>query len=334
MLIILLCVWGGLAGAAHAAPDAFATMRTAAEAGEAEAQYMLARMYERGDGIAPNDFEAVRWLERAAAQDHKDAMMDLGWMLANGYGTPKDPERAYTWFTRAAAFDVAGAADQRDALGRTLSGDRRNALTEIALQGLSVAPPAMPSSPLPPVTLGPEDSFSALRPKLAGETSIEAFQKLGLLAEKGDLRARNLYGLALRRSTDVQDRQRGRYWLLLAAQAGLPAAQYNFAGVLMEDGTPPDFAAVARWLDLAQQGSQPVDPSDYNAIAREFAARSSILDPYRAALEGSQGAFPELRQLIVMRRQEMIAHREMVRSQRSGDVQGTAQDGITTTVIE
>ena len=316
--------------AVSAENDAFATALAAAQAGDSEAQYVLARIYERGDGVQADDFEAVRWLQRAAEQDHPGAMMELGWMLANGYGTPKNPEQAYSWFVRAAALEVAGAADQRDALGRILPLDRRAALTRTALQGLSVPEPitASVSVQLPPATLGPEDTVASLRPHLTGENSIEAFQKLGLLAENGDVLARNLYGLALRRSTDVQDRQRGRYWLLLAARDGLPAAQYNFAGTLLEDGSPPDFTAISTWLDRAQQGSQPADPSDYDAIAREFAARSAISDPYRAATEGSQGAYPELRQLITLRRQEMIARREMERFRQP------TTPGITTTVIE
>lgn len=322
----------------RASTDPATATLEAAQAGDAEAQYMLARQYERGDGVPADDFEAVRWLQRAAAQDHPGAMLDLGWMLANGYGTAKDPEMAFLWFARAAALDVAGAADQRDAVGEVLTADRRLSLQQRALKGLAVSVPSDEQNtdqaidPVsPPPMLDPGDSVESLRPRLMGGQSIRAFQKLGLLAQRGDVLARNLYGLALRRSTDETDRRQGLQWLMLAAQDGLPAAQYNVAGAMLEDGTPLDFQAIAVWLDLAYRGSRPADPTDYTGIAAEFAARASIQDPYRAALEGSVGAYPELRELITMRRQEMIARREMeqFRTRNSGGA-----GGITTTVIE
>lgn len=47
--------------------------RPAAEAGDAEAQYMMGRLYSLGDGV-PRDFvRAWLWFDRAARQGHQDA---------------------------------------------------------------------------------------------------------------------------------------------------------------------------------------------------------------------------------------------------------------------
>ena len=52
---------------------AAAAFRPDAEAGDAESQYMLGRLYALGDGV-PRDFvQAWRWFDRAARQGHAPA---------------------------------------------------------------------------------------------------------------------------------------------------------------------------------------------------------------------------------------------------------------------
>lgn len=312
-----------------------------AEQGDAAAQYELGRAYEAGDGVPQDDFEAVRWLEAAARQDHPEAALEYGWMLANGYGVAKDAEQAYFWFARAAALGAEGADDQRDALARTLADEVRKRLYERATADLPVdtpppaaAPPALASLSDP--VLAADDSYEALRDRLNDGGTFEILAKLRLLAEDGDARAANLIGLALRRSIDARDRAAGIEWLFGAARAGLPAAQYNMARALLDDSAPgrggkADYRAIGRWLDLAWAGSEPAPADDYAAVAREFAARAGLEDPYRGAVQGSVGAYPELRQLIRLARQDLAARREYDRRRGAGPAD---TGGIETTVIE
>ena len=51
-----------------------------AEQGIAEAQYNLALMYSRGEGISRDDKEAVKWYRRAAEQGIAGAQSKLGLM--------------------------------------------------------------------------------------------------------------------------------------------------------------------------------------------------------------------------------------------------------------
>lgn len=313
---------------------------SAAQAGDVDAQFRLGRAYETGTGMPQNDFEAVRWFRMAAAQDHPAAAMDLGWMLANGYGVAKDEERALYWFTRAAALGAEGAADQRDALAGRFDPAVRRAIAEEAGEGLPEGntipdlPPSLTVASDP--VLEPDDSFPTLRDRLNAGGGLDVLAKLRLLAQDGDVKARNLVGLALRRSTDPADRAAGLQWLFAAAQAGLPAAQYNLAAAMLEDSPPgsgrsPDYAGVVRWLDLAAAGSASADPSDYAAVAREFAARAGVRDPYRAAVQGSEGAYEELRQLIRLKRQEVLARRDY--DMRRG-TPPTATGQVESTIIE
>jgi TPR repeat protein/CHAT domain-containing protein len=52
-----------------------------AERGDAEAQFNLGLMYQKGEGVAQNDVEAAKWFRKAAEQGHAAASGSLGWLL-------------------------------------------------------------------------------------------------------------------------------------------------------------------------------------------------------------------------------------------------------------
>jgi len=57
----------------------------AANMGLAEAQYQVAVMYLEGGAVSENEDEAIKWLERAAAQGHKNATHAYNYLLENTY---------------------------------------------------------------------------------------------------------------------------------------------------------------------------------------------------------------------------------------------------------
>jgi TPR repeat protein len=81
-------------------------LETAAGAGSTSAQNALgiALMFGRNDPAA-----AVAWLERAAAQDHPEAVQVLGVSYMTGKGVPKDEARAVGLYRRAAELGNAQA---------------------------------------------------------------------------------------------------------------------------------------------------------------------------------------------------------------------------------
>ena len=82
-------------------------LRRAADRGFAMAQYRLAKLYERGEGV-PTDLTVARqWTERAAASGNRRAMHDLGVFFARGEGAPLDESAAFRWFRQAAELGVA-----------------------------------------------------------------------------------------------------------------------------------------------------------------------------------------------------------------------------------
>lgn len=82
-------------------------LRGAAEHGLAMAQYRLAKVYERGEGVAVDLNIARQWTERAAAAGNRRAMHDLGVYYARGDGAPLDEAQAFRWFRQAAELGVS-----------------------------------------------------------------------------------------------------------------------------------------------------------------------------------------------------------------------------------
>ncbi len=69
--IILCLVFGStvsLEGVAQESDDAVASLRAAAEQGDADAQYELGLMYLEGLGVKQDNVEAYAWIRTAAAQ--------------------------------------------------------------------------------------------------------------------------------------------------------------------------------------------------------------------------------------------------------------------------
>jgi len=79
-----------------------------AETGLAEAQYSLGKLLETGGGPISKDYEkAAAWYKKAAAQGVAHAQNNLGLMLAQGRGVPRDPQRAAELWLAAAQQDHA-----------------------------------------------------------------------------------------------------------------------------------------------------------------------------------------------------------------------------------
>jgi Sel1 repeat len=130
-----------------------AAIRRKAEAGDAIAQFDVAKAYMTGAGVARDPNMALVWLHKSAAQDYVGAEYALGRMYQQGLGIPKDPLQAAKWFRKAARQQNKLSQDQ---------------LSEMLAQGLisaeeanwragevtvSVSPKETKKSKAPPFTL-------------------------------------------------------------------------------------------------------------------------------------------------------------------------------------
>lgn len=89
--------------------QAVVKLRAAADKGHKKAQYRLGRCYDKGNGVAEDDKQAVLWYGKSAAQGYAKAQYQLGKCYKNGEGVAKDINKAVDLFTKAAKQDNADA---------------------------------------------------------------------------------------------------------------------------------------------------------------------------------------------------------------------------------
>jgi Sel1 repeat len=83
--------------------------RMSADQGDANAQFLVGTMYQRGRGVPEDATQAVHWYRLAAEQGQVKAQFFLGWAYIVAMGVPKDYAQAEMWLGKAAAQGDADA---------------------------------------------------------------------------------------------------------------------------------------------------------------------------------------------------------------------------------
>jgi hypothetical protein len=114
------------AGLRHYRDGAFVSAARAwtprAEAGDAQAMYMLGWMAEFGQGRPWSNQEAAGWYRQAADRGHVAAATRLAGLYGRGLGVARDDGEALRWYLRAA--EGGDAAAQREAARRLAAAGR------------------------------------------------------------------------------------------------------------------------------------------------------------------------------------------------------------------
>ena len=110
LLASALVVVGGAAlfyymkpGSTFFAPNPVATLQSAADTGDTQAQYVLALRYRNGEGVDQDYAKALDLAKRAADQGYAPAQTLAGMMYQNGEGTSEDASTAASYYEKAAA---------------------------------------------------------------------------------------------------------------------------------------------------------------------------------------------------------------------------------------
>lgn len=104
--------------------QALKILRPLAEDGEAEAQDLLGRMYERGHGVTQDGQRALELYRLAADQGYPAAQVNLGWLFALGEGVTQDLIVAHMWWNVASANGAEHARKSRDLLALSMNPDQ------------------------------------------------------------------------------------------------------------------------------------------------------------------------------------------------------------------
>jgi len=73
-----------------------------AEAGNTEAQILVGRMYNNGNGVTTDLAKGAAYYQRAATNGNARAQALLAFLFTAGRGVPKDPKQALQWYQQAA----------------------------------------------------------------------------------------------------------------------------------------------------------------------------------------------------------------------------------------
>ena len=82
-------------------------LERAAEAGEPVAQYRLGTLYQHGKSVPADPAKAAHWYLASAMQGNRKAMHNIAIAYAEGTGVKKDSTEAARWFSKAASLGFA-----------------------------------------------------------------------------------------------------------------------------------------------------------------------------------------------------------------------------------
>lgn len=269
----------GLAGTPRDEARALQLFEKAAAAGHLRAQINLGILYMRGQGVPRDLLNARAWLEKAAATGDPQALYTLGRTMDEGSEqTPPDPVRAADLYRRAAEK------------GHALAGLRYGlALSEGV--GIKRDPAAAQrwlvqarDSGVPEAALALGDLAArtpASRDKAANERTVQAAVSwYQIAAQAGVPSAQFKLANAYFAGVGVaRDPVQAQLWYSRAAQQGLPQAQHAL-GIMLLGGVTgaADPVEGYKWLLLAEKGGNP----DSRAVREKTSEQVSQKDRRQA----------------------------------------------------
>ncbi len=230
--------------------------RPLAEAGVAQAQYNLALLYTRGQGVTKDPAKAAEYFEKAADMGVVQAQYNLAQAYLLGRGVSKDEEKAISWFQKAAELGDPNAANN---LGTILENrkDYGNAIEWYK----KAASAGLPSAQF---NIGQMyDLGRGMAPDYA--QAIEWYSKA---ADQGDAGALCNLGILYYNGNGVKvDRAKAYTYLLLAFQAGDSRAN-DLLTITGEKLQPKQIAQAGESARNWEQ-AHPVKPSTGDVAAPE-----------------------------------------------------------------
>ncbi len=239
--------------------DGLRLIQRAADAGSSEGAHRLALVYAQGlAGTPRNDARAIELFEKAANAGHTRAQINLGILYLRGQGAPRDLVNARAWLEKAAA---SGDPQALYALGRAMSESTEQ-----------IAPDPVRAADLFKKAAEKGHALAGLRYGLALsegtglKRDIPAAQRLLIQAqENGIPEAALALGDMAARTPASRDKaanekvvQSALAWYTVAAQAGVPSAQFKLANAYFSGvGVARDPQQAFLWYSRAAQQGQP-----------------------------------------------------------------------------
>ncbi len=101
-----------------------------ANKGNTSAMWQLGVLYERGTGVLQDFKEALRWYRQASRLGDGDSMSELARMIEEGKGTPKNMIQAYVWYNL--SVEKAAREKASDETIRMITNNRNRLLGQMS----------------------------------------------------------------------------------------------------------------------------------------------------------------------------------------------------------
>lgn len=107
-----------------------------AKGGDAQAQFYVGQIYEKGMDSAPDYAQAAEWYKKAAASGSNEAKLSLASMMESGHGMPVDTTAAVNLYREAMGIKGQDLISQQESDARVAEVERKNAQlrSELAMQ--------------------------------------------------------------------------------------------------------------------------------------------------------------------------------------------------------
>ncbi|HZM01622.1 MAG TPA: trypsin-like peptidase domain-containing protein [Candidatus Saccharimonadales bacterium] len=236
-------------GVATNLAEAVKWYRKASERGDAAGQYDLGSCYYRGQGVAQDYAEAVRWYRKAAEQGNSDAQFETAIAYYIGKGVPQDYTEAAKWFRKVAEEGDASAQYDLGIAYRDGQGVKQDYQEAVKWFRRSAEQGFLQ---------GQYDlSWCYQTGHGVAQDYAEAVIWIRKPAEQGNMDAQSFLGWCYERRHGIpQDYAEAVKWYRKAAEQGNAAAEYNFGACYQNgQGIPQDYAEAVMWYQkAAEQG--------------------------------------------------------------------------------
>ncbi len=273
-------------------------IQQSADAGSAEGMHRLALVYAQGDGGTPrNDARAVELFTRAAEKGHRRAQLNLGTLYLRGQGVPRDIIQARAWLEKAAvegdpyALYVLGRAMEESA--GPVGADSIRA-TDLYRQA------AEKGHPLAALRYGMAlaDGSGVKRDAIAAHRWLIHAQQSGIpeaALALADMAART--PASRDKAMNEKILHSAITWLEVAANAGVPSAQFKLANAYYAGaGVTRDLPQAQSWYArAAQQGQTEAQNALGIMLASGAGGAADPVESCKWLLLAERGGHPESR---------------------------------------
>jgi uncharacterized protein len=296
MAALLLTVPVLMSGVRLWAEDSdFATVKSAADKGDAAAQFDLARRFEKGNGVAPDQAKAVEYMQKSADQGYAAAETQLGYYYGEGLGVTENPQEALKWYRKGAEDGNALAQYAMGSFcstGRGVPKDMDEAIKwwqKAAAQDNVRAEDALGQTYF--------QKAQTEHTNLAAYTEVAGW--LRKAAEHGYIGSMNNLGLLYDQGLGVtRDWKEAARWYREAAEHGNVKAQGNLGTMYLDGrGVTNDMVEAYVWFRLsAMQGGAVgkkylIDYHDRQLLnADQLAESDRLFSEYRARISAAKQA--------------------------------------------